>query len=202
MLMFFMRYNYIERLRASEKEHIAWLRELTSAGNDFQMQILRQMGLAKEYTHEMEAISHAFLDGVSYVSRRFDVPPANIAFSGDGHISYYWPVHQINFGKDGVIDLLKGVTDCSLCYSNPKLSFALSSLGAAITLGVEEMYHAYDARVDIEAFRMSLKRMHELGIKSPFDGRYNSHLPHERKAMKVVREAAIDFGLAENAYPK
>jgi len=81
---------------------------------------------------------------------------------------------------------------------NPKLpDMSLTAKELAFSFGVEESFHAHDAKTNRASFIASLKLQKQRGITSPLHPEYNL-LPHEKSAMRVVQEAMGDAGLVKS----
>jgi hypothetical protein len=174
---------------------IAHFRKVTSLENPSLPFVITPPLLDHITPEQFSAFCSAFADGMEYVRQKFGTQPAAIMLEDDKqqriycdsetltvHVSRFLIDHLIQRGpaRDGKTEPL-----------------ILDPFQVAFVAGIEESFHAHQARTDPEKHHRLQQEAQKTGIK-PGDRNYND-LPIESEARDVVRQAMIDTGIVYTA---
>lgn len=157
-----MKYHYFERLREKEPHYYTWIRQVTASGQTSQLSLLPYLGIQRENTEEAAQFIGSFLDGLTYVARRFGKQIKHLEFSPENGVDYQWWNDLVRLGKDITIMGVQGIINPEIRFQNPKLEDTpLTAKDLAFTLGVEEGFHAHDAKMNRLSYTASLNATEE-----------------------------------------
>lgn len=177
-----MKHNYFERLREREPHYYSQIRQITAAGQTSQFCLLPYLGIQRENTEEASQFIGSFLDGLTYVARRFGTEVTRFECSPENGVDYQWSKDLVRLGRDIAQMGVKGIINSEIRFLNPKLpDMPLTAKELAFSFGVEESFHAHDAKTNRASFIASLKLQKQRGITSPLHPEYN--LFHTKKVL-------------------